>query len=68
MYIGNFMLINQIHPVEVHKWFMTFFIDSYTWVMVPNVNMSQYSSTSIIMMTKPYFSSSNYIKLMSNYN
>lgn len=67
MYIGNFMLLNQIHPIEVHKWFMTFFIDSYTWVMVPNVNMSQYSSTSIIMMTKPYFSSSNYIKLMSNY-
>jgi deoxyribodipyrimidine photolyase-related protein len=31
------------------------------------MGMSQYSSVSIKMMTKPYFSSSNYIKNMSNY-
>ena len=68
MYIGNFMLLSKINPKDVYKWFMICFIDSYVWVMVPNVmGMSQYSSSSIKMMTKPYFSSSNYIKLMSDY-
>jgi len=67
MYLGNFMLLNNIHPKETFRWFMECFVDSYDWVMTPNNNMSQYSSTSITMMSKPYFSSSNYIKLMSNY-
>jgi len=68
MYIGNFMLINKIYPQDVFKWFMSLFVDSYNWVMYPNVyGMSQYSSKSN-MMTRPYFSSSNYIIKMSNYN
>ena len=68
MFIGNCMLLMNINPKEVYKWFMICFIDSYDWVMVPNVmGMSQYSSTTITMMTKPYFSSSNYIIKMSNY-
>lgn len=68
MYLGNFALISQIKPLEVYDWFMICFIDSYEWVMVPNImGMSQYSSNEIKMMTKPYFSSSNYIKNMSNF-
>jgi deoxyribodipyrimidine photolyase-related protein len=36
--------------------------------MVPNVfGMSQYSTETITMMTRPYFSSSNYIKNMSDF-
>ena len=36
--------------------------------MVPNIfGMSQYSLTSLSMMTRPYISSSNYIKKMSDY-
>ncbi|MDZ4150809.1 MAG: hypothetical protein U1E01_06960, partial [Methylicorpusculum sp.] len=47
--------------------FMELFIDSYDWVMVPNVyGMSQYADGGL-MTTKPYFSSSNYILKMSNY-
>jgi deoxyribodipyrimidine photolyase-related protein len=43
-------------------------MDSYDWVMVPNVmGMSQYSLESIQMMTRPYFSSSSYIKRMSSF-
>ena len=43
------------------------FIDSYDWVMVPNVyGMSQFSDSGM-MSTKPYISSSNYILKMSNY-
>ena len=46
---------------------MELFIDSYDWVMVPNIyGMSQYSDGGI-MSTKPYISGSNYILKMSNY-
>ena len=47
---------------------MEMFIDSYDWVMVPNVyGMSQFSDGGL-MSTKPYISSSNYLFKMSNYN
>jgi deoxyribodipyrimidine photolyase-related protein len=71
MYIGNWMLLCQIHPKKVYEWFMITCIDSYDWVMVSNVHgMSQYAlNTNIIkMMTRPYICSSNYIKNMSDFN
>jgi deoxyribodipyrimidine photolyase-related protein len=68
MIMGNLALLLQIDPNEIYKWFMICFIDAYEWVMVPNVyGMSQYSLKSISMMTRPYISSSNYIKKMSDY-
>jgi deoxyribodipyrimidine photolyase-related protein len=68
MLIGNFALLCQINPKEIYKWFMICFMDSYEWVMVPNVfGMSQFSIESISMMTRPYFSSSSYIKRMSDF-
>ena len=67
MILGNFMLLCNMHPDQVYKWFMEMFIDSYDWVMVPNVyGMSQFSDGGIFS-TKPYISSSNYIRKMSNY-
>lgn len=67
MVIGNFCLLTEIHPKEVYKWFMEMFIDSYDWVMIPNVfGMSQYADGGWIT-TKPYISSSNYILKMSNF-
>ena len=46
---------------------MELFIDSYDWVMVPNVyGMSQFSDGGLFA-SKPYISSSNYIMKMSNY-
>jgi deoxyribodipyrimidine photolyase-related protein len=46
---------------------MEMFIDSYDWVMVPNVyGMSSFSDGGK-MSTKPYISGSNYIKKMSDY-
>jgi deoxyribodipyrimidine photolyase-related protein len=68
MYIGNFSLLTNINPIEIYKWFMICFIDSFEWVMVSNVmGMSQYALTDISMMTRPYFSSSNYILKLSNF-
>ena len=61
------MLLLEIKPEHVYKWFMELFIDSYDWVMGPNVfGMSLYSDGGL-MSTKPYISSSNYILGMSNY-
>ncbi|MCX5924745.1 MAG: cryptochrome/photolyase family protein [Candidatus Dependentiae bacterium] len=66
MILGNFMLISEINPNDVYQWFMEMYIDSYDWVMVPNVyGMSQYADQS--MTTKPYITSSQYILKMSNY-
>ena len=67
MVLGNFMLLCEIHPDEVYRWFMELFIDSYDWVMVPNIyGMSQYADGGQ-MTTKPYISSSNYILRMSDF-
>ena len=67
MVLGNFMLLCEIDPDEVYRWFMELFIDAYDWVMVPNVyGMSQFADGGL-MSTKPYISSSNYILKMSNY-
>ncbi len=67
MLVGNFMLLCEIHPQEVYRWFMEMFIDAYDWVMVPNVyGMSQYADGGLIT-TKPYISSSNYVRKMSDY-
>ncbi|MFN8296150.1 MAG: cryptochrome/photolyase family protein [Chitinophagales bacterium] len=67
MILGNFMLLCEIEPDEVYKWFMEFFIDAYDWVMVPNIyGMSQFADGGL-MCTKPYISGSNYILKMSDY-
>jgi len=67
MILGNFMLLCEIHPDEVYRWFMELFADAYDWVMVPNVyGMSQYADGGLIT-SKPYISSSNYIRKMSDF-
>ena len=67
MVLGNFMLLCEIDPDEVYRWFMELFIDAYDWVMVPNVyGMSQFADGGTFA-TKPYIAGSNYIKKMSNY-
>lgn len=67
MVMGNFMLLCEFDPDEVYRWFMELFIDAYDWVMVPNVyGMSQFADGGL-MATKPYFSGSNYLAKMSDY-
>ena len=68
MVLGNIMLLCEIDPDEVYRWFMELFIDAYDWVMVPNVyGMSQHADGGLIT-TKPYISSSNYIRKMSDFS
>ncbi|MCB9030071.1 MAG: cryptochrome/photolyase family protein [Deltaproteobacteria bacterium] len=67
MILGNFMLLCEFDPDQVYQWFMELFIDAYDWVMVPNVyGMSQYADGGMIV-TKPYISSSNYVRKMSDF-
>lgn len=67
MILGGFMFLCEIDPDEIYRWFMEMFIDSYDWVMVPNVYaMSQHADGGAIT-TKPYFSGSNYVLKMSNF-
>jgi deoxyribodipyrimidine photolyase-related protein len=65
MVLGNWMLLNEIHPKEVYRIFMEWTVDAYDWVMVGNTVMTAYNSNKL--MTRPYFSSSNYIIKMSHY-
>lgn len=66
MVLGNFFLLSELDKDQVYQWFMEVFIDAYEWVMSANIyGMSQYSYPE--MMTKPYISSSNYLKKMSHY-
>ncbi len=67
MVLGNFLFLCEVDPREAYRWFMDLFIDAYDWVMVPNVfGMSQFADGGL-MMTKPYFSSSNYLRKMSDF-
>jgi deoxyribodipyrimidine photolyase-related protein len=67
MIIGNFSLLTQMHPDEVDAWYLGVYIDAIEWVEMPNTRgMSQYADNGILA-TKPYVSSGNYIKKMSNY-
>lgn len=67
MILGNIMLLLELDPAAVYRWFMEMFIDAYDWVMVPNIfGMSQFADGGL-MMTKPYLSSSRYLLKMSDY-
>lgn len=67
MYLGAFMLMLGVAPLQVYNIFMEWTIDAYDWVMIPNIyGMSQFADGGRVM-KRPYFSSSNYILKMSNY-
>lgn len=67
MVVGNIMLMAELDPKEVYRWFMEMYVDSADWVMVPNVfGMSQFADGGTFA-TKPYISGSNYIRKMSHY-
>ena len=69
MVLGNMMLLCEIHPDEVNRWFMEMYVDSADWVMVPNVSgMSQFADGGIFA-TKPYICGANYwFKMSGSYS
>ena len=67
MVLGGFMFLCEIHPDAVYRWFMKMFVDSYDWVMVPNVYAMSQNADGGQITTKPYFSGSSYVRKMSHY-
>ncbi|MDF2379226.1 MAG: cryptochrome/photolyase family protein [Candidatus Gracilibacteria bacterium] len=68
MVLGNIFFLSEIDPKELYRWFTECFVDSYDWVMVPNVYAMSQNSAGGLITTKPYFSGSNYILKMSHYS
>ncbi len=67
MVLGLYTLMYGVHPVEVHEWFLSVFVDAVEWVELPNtLGMSQYGDGGL-MASKPYIASGKYIQRMSNY-
>lgn len=67
MVTGNFALIADVDPGQVHIWYLSVYADAFEWVEVPNtIGMSQFADGGIVA-SKPYVSSGNYIDRMSDY-
>ena len=67
MILSNFANLVNVEPLQLRNWFNEMYIDSFDWVVTPNVlGMGLYSDGGI-MSTKPYISSGSYINKMSNY-
>jgi deoxyribodipyrimidine photolyase-related protein len=67
MVTGNFALLAGVHPDEVDAWYLGIYIDAVQWVEIVNTRgMSQFADGGIVA-TKPYISSANYIRKMSDY-
>ena len=67
MVLGGFMFLCEFDPDEIYRWFMEMFVDSYDWVMVPNVYAMSQNADGGLIATKPYFSGSSYIRKMSHH-
>lgn len=62
----NFFILLELHPQVIYTWFMEVVaIDAYDWVMKSNIYAMGWFYNAA--MTKPYISTSNYIRKMSNY-
>jgi len=68
MVLANFFTLAEVHPDEVYNYFMTYYIDAYDWVMVPNVYGMGLFADGGLMSTKPYVSSSRYLVKMGAKN
>ena len=67
MVISNVMLLCEVHPQAVQRWFMERYLDSYEWVMGPNVYGMGQMSDGGLFATKPYICGSNYILKMGDF-
>jgi len=69
MVMGQFFLLTMVKPEDVFDWYISLVsMDSYEWVMYANIyGMIMYADGGF-MMSRPYISSSTYIKKMSNYS
>jgi deoxyribodipyrimidine photolyase-related protein len=67
MIVLSYMLMSEIKPYDMIKWFMEMTIDSYEWVMYPCICGFSYSDGGLTV-GRPYFSSTRYLRRMTNFN
>ena len=67
MIICNFAMLTGLDPAAVADWFLTFYIDSHDWVVLPNVIGMGLNADGGVTATKPYIASAAYIHKMSDF-
>ncbi len=67
MVLCNFCVLSGIDPAAVADWFLTFYVDSHDWVVLPNVIGMGLNADGGVTATKPYIASANYINRMSDF-
>lgn len=64
MVTGLFALLFGVHPLQVHAWYLSVYVDAVEWVELPNtLGMSQYADGGL-MASKPYAATGKYIQRM----
>jgi deoxyribodipyrimidine photolyase-related protein len=67
MLVCNFCLLAGVDPAAVADWFLTFYVDSHDWVVLPNVIGMGLNADGGQTATKPYIASAAYIHRMSDH-
>ena len=64
MVTGLFALLLGVRPQQVHRWYLSVYVDAVEWVELPNtLGMSQYGDGGL-MASKPYVATGKYIQRM----
>jgi deoxyribodipyrimidine photolyase-related protein len=67
MVTGLYALLYGVKPAEVHRWYLSVYVDAVEWVELPNtLGMSQFADGGL-MASKPYAATGKYIDRMGNY-
>jgi deoxyribodipyrimidine photolyase-related protein len=67
MVVCNFAMLAGIDPAAVADWFLTFYVDSHDWVVLPNVIGMGLNADGGVTATKPYIASAAYVNKMSDF-
>jgi deoxyribodipyrimidine photolyase-related protein len=68
MIINNILTMMEVNIRDVYRWFMTVSVDSYDWVMLPNICMNHNAMRADHQyMSRVYISKSGYLRQMSDY-
>lgn len=67
MVTGLYALLLGVEPQQVHRWYLSVYVDAVEWVELPNtLGMSQYADGGL-MASKPYAATGQYIQRMSDH-